>query len=102
MQLVARDTLLTYPDSNEEFKIHYNANYLHLGAVIVQKGKKISFYCIKLHESTKHYTVTEREILRIIETLNEFRRILLDKRLEIYTDQKKITCKNFNYDRVLG
>ena len=35
---MAHNTLLTYPDFNETFKIHTNASAFQLGAVISQKG----------------------------------------------------------------
>ena len=47
------------------------------------------------------YTVTERELLSIIETPEKFRTILLGHKLIIYTDHQYVTCKNFNSDRVL-
>ena len=46
--IAARDTLLTYPDFNEEFKIHTNARDFQLGEVIIQKGKPITLYSIDL------------------------------------------------------
>ena len=66
---MARDTLLTYPDSNEKFKIHTDARNLKLGAVILQKGKPIAFYSRKCTESQQRYTVIERGLLSIIETM---------------------------------
>ena len=47
-RIVAHDTLLTYPDFNETFKIHTDASAFQLGAVIIQKGKTIAFYSGKL------------------------------------------------------
>ena len=82
----ARDTLLTYPDFNETFKIHTGANTFQLGAVVVQKGKLIAFYSIQLTYSQQQYTVTERELLSIVEILKEFRTILIGQKLRIYTD----------------
>ena len=41
--IVVRNTLSTYLDFNEEFKIHINASALQLGAVISQEGKHIAF-----------------------------------------------------------
>ena len=61
----------------------------------------ISFLQLKIIDSPKRYTVTERELLRIIETLKEFITILLGQILRIYTDNKNLTCKNLNTDRVL-
>ena len=37
MQIVARDTLLTYPDFIDTLKIHTDASLFQLGAVINQK-----------------------------------------------------------------
>ena len=65
---MARETLLTYPDFNENFKIHTNASDFKLGAVIHPKGKPIAFYIRKRTEYQQRYTVTERELLSIIET----------------------------------
>ena len=98
---MARDILLTYPDFNETFKIHTNASALQLGAVISQKVKHITFYSIKLTDAQQPYTVTESELLSILETLKEFKTILLGQKLRIYTDHKNITCENFNNDRLL-
>ena len=41
-RILAHDTLLTYPDFNEIFKINANASAFQLGAVIRQKGKPIA------------------------------------------------------------
>ena len=40
-------------------------------------------------------------MLRIVEAQREFRTILLDKILRIYTDRKNLKFKFFNPDRVL-
>ena len=100
-QIVACDTLLTYPDFNKKFKIYTDASVFKLGAVDRKKVKPIAFYSRKLTDSQQRYTVTEIEILSIVENLKEFRAILLGKKLRIYTDHKNLTCKNFNNDRVL-
>ena len=55
---MACDTLLTYTDFNEAFKIHTGASDSQLGAVISQKGKPIAFYSRKLTYAQEKYTVT--------------------------------------------
>ena len=75
--IVARDTLLTYLDFNETFKIHNDASAFQLGEVIIQKGKPVDFYSRKLTDYQQRYTVTGRELLSIVEPLKEFRTILL-------------------------
>ena len=58
-QIVACDTLLTYPYFNETLKIHANANAFQLGAVISQKVKPISFYSRKFTYFQQPDKVTE-------------------------------------------
>ena len=98
---MARNILLTYPYFNETFKIHTNASAFQLGAVISQKDKPIALYSRKIIDDQKWYTVTERELLSIVETLKEFIMILLSQKLIIYTDNKNLTCKKINTDQVL-
>ena len=65
------DTLLTYTDFNDTFKIHTDASNFQLGAVIIQKGKPIAIHSRKLTESQILYTGIERELLIIVNTLKE-------------------------------
>ena len=55
---MARDTLLTYPNFNETFKIHTDASYFQLGMVIIKKGKPIAFFGRKITDAQKIYKVT--------------------------------------------
>ena len=59
-RIVARDTFLTYPDSNETFKIYTDAIEFQVGVVISQKYKPIDFYSIKLTDAQRRYTVTDK------------------------------------------
>ena len=45
------------------------------------------FYSHKLNDMQTHYTTTERELLSIVETLKEFRNILLGYPIVVYTNQ---------------
>ena len=67
--IVAHDNLLTYPESNETFKIHTNASVFQLGAVISQKVKPIALYGRKLADDQWKYSVTNRELISIVEIL---------------------------------
>ena len=46
-RIVARGTLLTYPDFNKKIEIRINASVFQLVVVISQKGKPIAFYSRK-------------------------------------------------------
>src|SRR5210317_529644 len=100
-ELIARETLLRYPDFNKPFEIHTDASQVQLGACISQEGKPIAFYSRKLNPAQTRYTTTERELLSIVETLKEFRNILLGQQIIVHTDHENLTYKNFNSDRVM-
>ena len=84
---------LIYPDLSKGFDIHTDDSEFQMVAVISQTGKPIAFYIHKLTKSQQGYKVTEKGLLSIVETLKEFRTILLGQRLKIYTDHKNITFK---------
>jgi hypothetical protein len=99
--LIAKETLLTFPDFSQEFEIHTDASKLQLGACISQNGKPVAFYSRKLQSAQTRYTTTERELLSIVETLKEFRNILLGQRIKVHTDHENLTYKTFNSDQVM-
>jgi hypothetical protein len=100
-QIISREVLLTYPDFSKPFEIYTDASHIQLGAVITQDNKPIAFYSRKLNPAQTRYTTTERELLAIVETLKEFRNILLGQRIIVHTDHKNLTYKNFNTERVM-
>ena len=93
--MIGRELLLGYPDFNAPFEIHTDASRLQLGAVISQKGKPITFYSRKMNSAQQNYTTTEKELISIVETLKEFRTILLGHQITVYTDHKNLTYKRF-------
>ena len=50
-RIVAHDTLLTYTDFNDPFKIHTDASAFQVGAIIGQKDKPIAFYSRNIRPS---------------------------------------------------
>jgi hypothetical protein len=100
-KIVAHDVMLAYPDFSKEFVIHMDASHTQLGAIILQDGKPIAFFSRKLNGAQTQYTMTERELLSIVETLKEFRTILLGMKIVVHTDHKNLTYNNFNTKRVM-
>jgi transposase InsO family protein len=100
-RIMAREVILAYPNFNQPFHIHTDASKTQLGAVISQNDRPIAFYSRKLNPAQTRYTTTERELLSIVETLKEFRNILLGQQLIVHTDHENLTYKNFNSDRVM-
>ena len=91
---IAKETLLAYPNFSKPFHIHTDASDVQLGACISQDGKPIAFYSRKLNPAQTKYTTTEQELLSIVETLKEFRTILLGQQLIIHTDHKNLVYIN--------
>jgi hypothetical protein len=80
--VICWEVLFSYPDFSEPFHIHANASHLQLGAVISQNH----------HLTQTWYTMTEWELLLIVETLKEFCNILLGQQI-IRDSQLKIWWK---------
>jgi len=95
-KVIAKETLLAYPDFNKPDASHYQ-----LEAVVSQEGKPIAFYSRKLNPAPTRYTATERELLNMVETLKEYRNILLGHTIEVFTDHKSPVYKHFNTERVI-
>jgi len=100
-RIIAKETLLAYPNFNKPFQIYTDASHYQLGAVVSQDGKPIAFYSRKLNPAQTRYTTTERELLSIVETLKEYRNILLGQQIEMFTDHKNLVYKHFNTKRVM-
>jgi hypothetical protein len=70
------------------FEILTDASSTQLGAVITQGNRPITFFSRKLKQK---YSVTEIELLAIVETLKEFKGILWGQDIKVYTDHKNLT-----------
>jgi len=100
-RIIAKETLLAYPNFNKPFQIHTNASHYQLGAVVSQEGKPIAFCSRKLNPAQTRCTISERELLSIAETLKEHRNMLLGQHIEVFTDHKNPVHKHFNTERVM-
>ena len=89
-QTMARDFSLAYPNYSIPFEVYTDASSRQLGAVIVQNNRPLAYFSRKLSETQRKYSVTELELLSIVETLKEFKGILWGQRIKVYTDHKNL------------
>jgi hypothetical protein len=68
-----------------------DASAMQLGAVITQDNRPIAFFSRKLSKTQQKYSVTEIELLDIVETLKEFKGMLWGQDIKVYTDHKNLT-----------
>ncbi len=88
---IAKEVVLAYPDFTKPFDIYTDASTKQLGSVITQDNRPIAFFSWELSGAQSKYTVTELELLAIVETLKEFNGMLWGQRIIVYTDHKNLT-----------
>ena len=87
---ITKDVVLACPDYSKEFEIYTAASSKQLGAVITQGNKPSAFFSRKLTETQQRYSVTNIELLAIVETLQEFKGMLWGQKLKVVTDHKNL------------
>ena len=97
--LFSEEFLLSYPDYSKMFDSFSNASKKQFGAVLEQEGRLHAYYARKLIDTQSHYTITELQLLLIIETLQEFCMILLDFPVQVYTNSQNLTFWSFTTER---
>ena len=88
---IAKETVVAYPNFLKTFEICTGASSMKLGAVIIQDNRPIAFFSRKLSKMQHKYSVTEIELLAIVETLKEFKGMLWGQDINVYTDHKNLT-----------
>ncbi len=88
---IAKETVLAYLDFLKPFEIYTDTSSAQLGAVITQDNRPIAFFSRKLSKMQQKYSVTNIELLAIVETLKEFKGMLWGQDIKVYTDHKNLT-----------
>ena len=81
-------------------------NKTSIGTCLIQKKESefpIGYFARKFNSAQRKYTVTEKELLSIVEGLKHFRTIVYGHRITAHTDHKNLTYDNSDYssDRIL-
>jgi hypothetical protein len=87
---IAREVVLAYPDYSKVFEIYTDTSSKQLGAVITQENRPIVFFSWKLSAMQCKYSVTKIELLAIVETLKEFKGMLLGQSIKVNTDHANL------------
>ena len=82
--------MLSYPDFSKKFVIHSDASDTQIGGVVSQEKKPLEFFRKKFNSSQKNYSMGEKELLSIVETIKQFRTMLYGHEIEVYTDHKNL------------
>jgi hypothetical protein len=87
--------ILIFPDWEKEFHVHVDASGISLGDILTQIGDgamdhPIYFVIQKLSKEEHKYTMTEREGLTMIYSLQKFRHYLLGSHFKFFTDHSTL------------
>ena len=84
-----KDVTLVYPEFTQGFEVNTDSLSLQVGAVITQANRPLAFFSRKLFPAQQKYSMTEQELLAIVETLREFKGMLWGSTTHgLYTSQK--------------
>ena len=87
--------ILAYPDFSQDFRLHVDASYKGLGAVLaqVQHGKErvISYSSRLLNAAERKYSTTELECLALFWGIKVHHVYLYGRKFQVYTDHQSLT-----------
>ena len=88
--MVSAETLLNYHDWSIPFTVHIDVSDNHMVDVISTNDKPISFFLRKLSKPQSNYNMTWKELLSIMECLNQFRANILGYKINVYSVHKNL------------
>jgi hypothetical protein len=90
VKATAKDIVLAYQDYSKVFEIYTDASSKQLGAVITQDNRPIVIFSQKLSDTQPKHSITEIELLAIVETFKEFKGMLWDQNIKMFTDHANL------------
>ena len=115
---LAQNALLSFPDPNFIFVLEPDASDYQLGSIVLQNSteklsldaiiklftshpaklpsnfKPLAYFSRKLSSAQRNYTTLEKELLSIVESLLEYRSMLLGNTIVAFTDHHNLTFNN--------
>lgn len=96
-QSLIKDVMLQYPDQTKQFQLDTDASDHTIGAVLSQRDsngllRPVAFYSRKLSDAEQNYSVFDKELLAIIDSLIYWRHYLISpvEYTQINTDHKNL------------
>lgn len=90
LDMIEGCTGLGYPDYDRDFILQTDASDHGIGAVLLQEKNIIGFFSNKFTPAQTRYTVSEKELLAVIEGLKHFKNIIYLSRTEVQTDHANL------------
>jgi hypothetical protein len=83
--------VLRMPDMDQEFVVIADACDYGLGAVLLQDNHPVAFWSRTMNDAESRYHTTEKELLGVVASVEEWRCYLLDKPFRVITDHNPNT-----------
>jgi hypothetical protein len=83
--------VLHMPDMDKEFSVVADASDFGLGAVLFQDHHPVAYWSRTMSDAEFKYHTTEKELLAVLASLEDWRCYLLDKPFKVYTDHNPNT-----------
>jgi hypothetical protein len=87
---ITKEVILAYLDFSKLFEIYTDASAMHLGVVIAQDNRSITFFSRSYPKHSKNIALTKLNS-SIVETLKEFKGMLWGQSIKVFTDHKNLT-----------
>ena len=91
---LSKAPIMKFPDFSLDFHVHTDASIDGIGATLSQKIKgnlhPLAYVSKTLNDRQKRYSTTKKEALAVVYALEEFRHIILNYPIHVYTDHKPL------------
>jgi hypothetical protein len=93
--LISRDAMLRMPNLNSKFILTTDASDIAIGSVLSQLRNGIEepiyYFSKTLNDTQRKYSATDKELLAVMRSIEQFRPYLVGKKFLLRTDHKAIT-----------
>lgn len=87
---IKKGICLAYPDYSKEFTIQTDASEHAIGGILKQDNKLLGLFSKKLTKTQERYTVSEKELLAVVESLKHFKDTIFLSKIKVETDHKNL------------